>query len=270
MLSSYQYASNSPIANIDLDGLEGTLVTLQGGIFEDGEVLTDNSTAGVAGRIVERTSELANKQDIDVRAVAIGTGGRDATLASAIGFIKENYQEGDKLIIYGYSAGGTRALQIARALQEDSDFNFQIDDLILIDPALGPGSETIDRTVPENVNTVVNLYQRVPSLIGSRGAPIEIEFSNRDTKYLLQEELTSSHGSIDEATEEGVTQYILFRLGLITAEEFNNNPLSLENEERGQKEGGSRQTAGSLINSSSGSSGESSIESSFNKNPNDG
>lgn len=68
-------------------------------------------------------------------------------------FINDNLGEGEKLIIYGYSAGGVAAQSFAKELNEKS---INVDLLITVDAAFAWGSSFVNREIPENVGMNLN------------------------------------------------------------------------------------------------------------------
>ena len=79
---------------------------------------------------------------------------------------EELVAQNKRLFIYGYSYGGSVALQLSRELNK---YYTTVDLLITVDAAFGIFSGSIDRSVSPNVVVNYNIYQRNRSLIFSRG-----------------------------------------------------------------------------------------------------
>ncbi|MBE7170945.1 MAG: hypothetical protein INR73_10165 [Williamsia sp.] len=73
-----------------------------------------------------------------------------------------------QLVLYGYSKGGEVALELARSLEQQVSVQL----LVTIDIANGPWSDKINRSIPANVEKVINVFQSNPNLLRSRGAAV--------------------------------------------------------------------------------------------------
>lgn len=95
----------------------------------------------------------------------------DELTQGAYDYIKENRSEDGKVIIYGYSWGGVLANHVVKRLKED---NIVVDILFLVDAANGNESESVDRSISENVKEVRNFYNpdRNNNTLSSYGLPV--------------------------------------------------------------------------------------------------
>jgi hypothetical protein len=125
----------------------------------------------------------------------LGTSG----VGQGLEFIRQHFHPWGKIIVYGFSVGGTDALSLCRAIQSDIPYyNFtrrklvnsfamedhlsrhlmgtvRVDLLITIDAATGPVTGLLTplgrRRVPACVRRNINYYQTKASTIGSHGGP---------------------------------------------------------------------------------------------------
>ncbi len=114
-----------------------------------------------------------------------------------------------KLIIGGFSYGGMLAMHLVRRLEGHEDI--RIDHLITLDPAAGPSSGRLDRTVPDNVEKNTNVYQTSSdNTVGSFGAPN----SRRDGSVdgIENIEVTDNHEDINDTERDRLKETILKEL----------------------------------------------------------
>lgn len=204
------------------------------GNTDNGEPLTANSTDG-AGQVLSGVNALVDppthpKQVLAIQGTLSGMGG----VQQGLNFIRRNFHPRGRLIIYGYSAGGTDALALCRAIwreipmfdcssrsfatrraslwtpnvwdREPSDSDranlgsVMVDLLVSVDGAAGPFSGMLDRSVPGIVRWNVNYFQTTPSPIRSHGGPNSL--IDAGTTRLKNVNLTGKavHGTIDEYT----------------------------------------------------------------------
>lgn len=128
----------------------------------------------------------------------------------AFNFIKSNMQENSRLIIYGYSHGGVKALLLSEKLRKEG---INVNVLITVDAAYGPLSPILDRSVPSNVFINVNEYQTSPSIVFSRGAKNKPSNIGENTAKVFNLEANKlyndvNHGNIDEKFQSYNTSLI--------------------------------------------------------------
>ncbi|MGL4552834.1 MAG: peptidoglycan-binding domain-containing protein [Gemmataceae bacterium] len=102
-------------------------------------------------------------------------------VALAQTFITENFEAGSRLIVYGYSAGGTNALELCRKLDAANQARkdagqpvIEVDLLVTVDAADQFGSAIkVDRRLAGSVKKNHNFFQTNLSPRGARGGPNE-------------------------------------------------------------------------------------------------
>ena len=156
--SPYAFCENTPIAFRELEGLEKVLAIFYHGGPTGGGKPTTVGNAGYTGQYFKNTQSAAtaNNKEFEGRIIAPG-----ATSASGvqegIDFFNATYEQGDQVIIYGYSYGVDVAVDLAEALNAAS---VPIDLLITVDGSDGPLQNiTVNNTIPANVKTNLNVYQ---------------------------------------------------------------------------------------------------------------
>ncbi|HRP03162.1 MAG TPA: RHS repeat-associated core domain-containing protein [Candidatus Kapabacteria bacterium] len=197
--TGYQYSLNNPVNIVDRDGRD-VLVAFSGANFSGGQ---DNSTAG---KIVSNLTNYAKENNIsDFNAKAFSTQAypTDFKIENAMQFINENLKDGEKLIIYGYSAGGVAAQSLSKALNEK---DIKVDLLITVDAAFAWGSSSINREIPGNVLMNLNFFNTTPSFLSrSVGGKNITNSKNTIIKNIKKD---SSHSNIDEETQKQVENEI--------------------------------------------------------------
>ena len=201
--SPYTYAENDVIRCIDLDGLEK--VAVFGG--------ADLQNTGLAETTIQTADDIQkfsdnNKLGYEVKTFNVAPW--DPSQGTAFNWIKENYKEGESIIIYGYSMGGVAANQLAKMLKTEG---IQVNLLVAVDAAWGPFGKPLN--VSDNVETMVNYYQTNSSSIFSHGYPAKPVEGNEKT-IVLNYDLTGktsgqgskAHGTMDEDTKTKATNFI--------------------------------------------------------------
>ncbi|MCJ0742829.1 RHS repeat domain-containing protein [Pedobacter montanisoli] len=156
--SPYAYAINNPLAYVDIDG-QDIIVAFTGGPTGGGKTISASSKdAGSTGRVIMDAQKFADDNGIELHTRVITPGWTaGSSVNNAIGFIKENYTEGQKVIIYGYSYGGDFAVELSEALKKEGiDVNL----LITVDASDGPlQNATVNTDIPNNVRENLNFFQ---------------------------------------------------------------------------------------------------------------
>jgi hypothetical protein len=126
--------------------------------------------------------------------------------------IKNNFDLNNGiLILYGYSWGGQLLMEFLKYFEKD---NIKINLLITIDAAKGPVSFAVNNNITNNVKENLNIFQKTPSVILSRGSENEGEnvknINLTDEKNSEGEKIV--HSNIDEYTLLYCCQIILYAL----------------------------------------------------------
>ena len=156
MMSPYNFALNNLIIFRDPDGKD-VVIAFTGGFTGGGATLKPEN-AGTTGQLVLNAQKEAIARGIEFDGTVIASGVTSVSAVdNALGFIKEKYVAGEKLIIYGYSYGGDFAVELASKLKEQG---ITVDLLITVDASDGPlQNSTVNTEIPDNVKVNRNIYQ---------------------------------------------------------------------------------------------------------------
>lgn len=166
-----------------------------------GKTVDANSkAASTAGRVVQEAQKFAEDNGIEFSGRVITPGETSASAVSnALGFIKDNYSKGEKVVIYGYSYGGDFAVELAEALKEEG---ISVDLLVTIDAADGTGENlTVDNVIPDNVKNAVNFFQDTPS-----GLPFGSQHGTGSSKEVGKKAKKESNDSNGSPASHGGTK----------------------------------------------------------------
>lgn len=140
--------------------------------------------------------------------------------------VKRNFDtKNGLLILYGYSWGGQLLMEFLKFFKKD---NINISLLLTVDAAKGPVSFAVNNKITDNVKYNLNIYQTIPSSIGSHGKP---NSGNQVKNVNLTGEKTVNnedvvHSNIDEYTLLYSAQIIVYALkGIYTFYNFSETEI---------------------------------------------
>lgn len=166
-ISPYAFARDNAIRYNDPDGREVVgdppkpktiMVFYHGGPTGNGQIKrTSKDDTGGTGRIYDAAMQTARKSGDAVGAIIAPALVAEPGVATGTDFLSKNYVSGDKVIVYGYSYGGDDAVNLADNAKK---LGIPITALVTVDSNDGPGQgTTVNSTVPDNVNSALNVYQ---------------------------------------------------------------------------------------------------------------
>jgi len=233
-VSPYSYCFNNPERYFDMSGTDpGDIV-----IFFTGANIGQFRTAST-GWMMEKVSRFINGGHTERwRSTPFGEFYWNMNTQDAYTAIKKRKNEysNSRVIIYGYSYGGQLANHLAKRLNK---IGVKVDLLITVDAAAGTESNSVDRTISNNVALNVNFFEYLtPSLdpLPNHGAPNTADAANTT---ILNFDMTGqefvdddgktekvNHINIDEASKVATVNYIMAALPRIREERT--KPLILE------------------------------------------
>lgn len=207
------------------------LVFYHGGPTGNGSILKDSSTAGGAGRIYDDIVKYAKSTGREVKGAIIAPAAISVFgVSTGKDFLQKYYEKGDQVIIYGYSYGGDNAVNLA---EEADSLDIPVNTMIIVDSSDGPlWGSTVDTSIPDNVEMMVNFYQTSNSgrssasqsvgsgsdsgssnSPGSRGYPHSAEADNA----VVNHDVTApgvTHGNIQDKARDRIGALINTRIFL--------------------------------------------------------
>ena len=155
-ISPFVFGINNPNAFIDTDGYD-VVVAFTGGPTGGGKPVKP-SDAGSTGDIMVAAQANALAKDVEFSGLIVAPGWTaSSAVQTAYDFIKSNYSNGEKLVIYAYSYGVDPAVDLCERLKSDGII---VDLLITVDGSDGPlQNSTVNTSIPDNVSRNVNWYQ---------------------------------------------------------------------------------------------------------------
>ena len=216
-LTPFNYSVNNPLKIIDVNGLDVIVVLSGAGLLKAGNEISpssynQNSDIG-AEQLLYRLQSFADNSsnsDIDIKGYysSLGLVGEKNEISEAANFIINNLENSDeKVIIYGYSQGGSNAVELANYLNEKG---VTVNVLFTVDAFEGI-AQTSGFMIPENTQTNFNYIQFTPDAITNGRGSINKSISSK-TKIRNKILKNSNHNSIDEDTNEDVLRKIFNKI----------------------------------------------------------
>jgi len=225
--SPYVSMGNNPISFVDLDGREPSdrgkggkviIVAFRGGPDGGGKIgLPQNE--GTTGQVIINAENYAKEQGVQVKSLLVQSGATaTSSIENALYFISENYQKGDKLVLYGYSYGGDFAVELAHSLKEKE---IQIDLLLTVDASDGPlKNTTVNDKIPENVKEAMNWYQQEESG-NSYSSWSSRKGSNSESSHSPTSMFPSSRGDSKYASDSKKTRISNYNMSFLNKPSVN-------------------------------------------------
>lgn len=160
--STYAFAENAVISYRELEGLEKVLaIFFTGGFRGEGKSTTQiNQHTKTPLALYNKVTEIGRANGVDIAGGVYQTTneglGRNAAANNASEFIQNNYQEGDKIVAFGFSHGGNQVVEFNDNL---ADMGIKTDASIIVDSSGGGLGNDIVKTTVNNSEYVMNIYQ---------------------------------------------------------------------------------------------------------------
>ena len=115
----YAFSENSPIAFVELEGLEKVLaIYFHSGPTGGGKPTTVDK-AGYTGQYYSNTQAAAQNNGREFSGTVIAPGVTSSSgVKTGMDFVKANYEDGDQVIVYGYSYGVAVAVDLQSNLKK--------------------------------------------------------------------------------------------------------------------------------------------------------
>lgn len=207
VVAPYVYGLNAPVRVTDPSGLD--VVVYFSGMHAPGEKGRFQDLKGrlTTGKMAQEINKFATKNKIpDVDVLAYGTsfelpgGSMERNVVDSMKFVKEKLNNpNEKVIIYGFSAGGEAAMMLAERLGQEG---IAVDSLFVVDAYVPKGfmnqENAAREVVPSNVRRAINFRSALKSE-GHRGKALRIS-EDASTQLSNMTPLNKTHGDMDEAT----------------------------------------------------------------------
>ncbi len=191
-VSPYNYGLNNPNVLVDSDGRD-ILVAISGW----GNISAGSKASSTTTEKIMRAVEAQVQGQVPDYNSSGWLGALDNShVQDMVDFIKGNLDTPDeRLVIYGYSAGGENAISLARALQKE---NINVDLLITVDAFGGMSSENpFSAGIPSNVKKCINFYQeKATGFTYAKGKALDAVSNETALSNILIGNTT--HSDIDE------------------------------------------------------------------------
>ncbi|SFZ96907.1 RHS repeat domain-containing protein, partial [Chryseobacterium limigenitum] len=160
--STYAFSENAVISYRELEGLEKVLaIFFTGGFRGEGKSTTEvNKHTQTPLALYNKVAEMGRANGVDVAGGVYQTTneglGRNAAANNASEFVQNNYQEGDKVVAFGFSHGGNQVVEFNDKL---ADMGIKTDASVIVDSSGGGLGNSIVKTTVNNSEYVMNIFQ---------------------------------------------------------------------------------------------------------------
>jgi len=198
-LSPYTYGAQNPFKFIDVDGKDIFVVLSGWAKWDGGKPLRSGVEYALLNEINQWAASVGLQNYQSAGYASSLDQGRfwqhQEEIYDALNFIRRNYREGEKVVIYGYSYGGANSSRLIQLLKKEG---IPVHLLITVDASKGLWNDETDREIDDNVNENINYYQENPeSGTGSRGGENRHASGKSDRVRNIKVENTS-HGDIPQ------------------------------------------------------------------------
>jgi RHS repeat-associated protein len=225
-LTPYQFASNTPIMAIDLDGLEAVkvdkstqqlvIVNLGAGdprneVVSEGKTLADNVNQRDSGLGAITDKSFTSGTKVLTYSPSHGNLTVD-DIVTTIYRYKEANPSG-KVVLVGHSLGAENMERVANKLKS---YEIQVDLIVTLDPASKPAQGADNLFMPDNVKNEVNFYNDPKTNhlgINTAGGKVYKSDGNKKTNLVNILSPKTIHTTIDNTLAPIITKLINSFLG---------------------------------------------------------